>query len=217
MTEGVAPFSATTRADWRNADQAGADDVYASAGRAFPTASIRAVGGDGQILPPGEEGELTVRADIMFDGYLGDAAKTAGSFGPHGFRTGDLGRLDAAGDIYVTGRVKDLIISGSMNVYPAEVEAALATLPGVAECAVLGLPDERWGEAVTAVIVPAPGAGLTQDSVIAHVRTQIASYKRPQRVLFADALPRNASMKVRKDQLRADLTRRALDGTGTEG
>lgn len=104
-----------------------------------------------------------------------------------------------------------------MNVYPAEVEAALATLPGVAECAVLGLPDERWGEAVAAVIVPAPGAGLTQDSVIAHVRTQIASYKRPQRVLFADALPRNASMKVRKDQLRADLTRRALDGTGAEG
>ena len=97
MTEGVAPFSATTRADWRNAAQAGADDVYASAGRAFPTASIRAVGGDGRILPPGEEGELTVRADIMFDGYLGDAAKTAESFGPHGFRTGDLGRLDAAG------------------------------------------------------------------------------------------------------------------------
>ncbi len=217
MTEGVAPFSATTRADWRNAAQAGADDVYASAGRAFPTASIRAVGGDGRILPPGEEGELTVRADIMFDGYLGDAAKTAESFGPHGFRTGDLGRLDAAGYVYVTGRVKDLIISGGMNVYPAEVEAALATLPGVAECAVLGLPDERWGEAVTAVIVPAPGAGLTQDSVIAHVRTQIASYKRPQRVLFADALPRNASMKVRKDQLRADLTRRALDGTGAEG
>ena len=85
------------------------------------------------------------------------------SFGPHGFRTGDLGRLDAAGYVYVTGRVKDLIISGGMNVYPAEVEAALATLPGVAECAVLGLPDERWGEAVTAVIVPAPGAGLTQD------------------------------------------------------
>ena len=128
--------------------------MYASAGRAFPTASIRAVGGDGRILPPGEEGELTVQADNMFDGYLGDAAKTAESFGPHGFRTGDLGRLNAAGYVYVTGRVKDLIISGGMNVYPAEVEAALATLPGVAECAVLGLPDERRGEAVTAVIVP---------------------------------------------------------------
>ncbi len=212
MTEGVAPFSATTRADWRDAARAGADDIYASAGRAFPTASIRAAGRDGELLPPGEEGELTVQADIMFDGYLGDADATADSFGPHGFRTGDLGRLDGAGYVYLTGRVKDLIISGGMNVYPAEVEAALATVPGVAECAVLGLPDERWGEAVTAVIVPAPGAALTADGVIAHLRTQIAGYKRPQRVHFADALPRNASLKVRKDQLRAELA--MLDGTG---
>jgi len=206
MTEGVAPFSATTRDDWRTGGQA--EDVYASAGRAFPTALIRAVGADGRILAAGQEGELTVQADILFDGYLGDAELTTASFGPHGFRTGDLGRLDAAGYVYVTGRVKDLIISGGMNVYPAEVEAALATLPGVAECAVLGLPDEKWGEAVTAVIVPAPGAELTEDGVIAHVRTRIASYKRPQRVHFGDRLPRNASMKVRKDQLRAYLAGR---------
>lgn len=205
MTEGVAPFSATTRSDWRGAE---ADDVFASAGRAFPTASIRVVGRDGRILDPGEEGELTVQADIMFDGYLGDAAKTAEAMGPHGFRTGDLGRLDAGGYVYVTGRAKELIISGGMNVYPAEVEAALATLPGVAECAVLGLPDERWGEAVTAVIVAAPGSSLTEEAVIAHVRTRIAGYKRPQRVHFVASLPRNASLKVRKDQLRSDL-----DGT----
>jgi fatty-acyl-CoA synthase len=224
MTEGVAPFSATTRDDWRTGGLGGlgvgADDVYASAGRAFPSASIRAVGRDGRILGPGQEGELTVAADIMFDGYLGDADKTAPDkaaecFGPHGFRTGDLGRLDPAGYVYVTGRVKDLIISGGMNVYPAEVEAALATLPGVAECAVLGMPDERWGEAVTAVIVAAAGAELTKDSVIAHVRTRIASYKRPQRVLFVAGLPRNASLKVRKDELRAELARRELDGTGS--
>jgi acyl-CoA synthetase (AMP-forming)/AMP-acid ligase II len=162
---------------------------------------------EGQVLGPGEEGELTVEADIMFDGYLGDQALTGASFGEHGFRTGDLGRLDPAGYVYVTGRVKDLIISGGMNVYPAEVEAALAALPGVAECAVLGLPDERWGEAVTAVIVRAPGAELTEDQIITHVRTRIASYKRPQRVHFAAALPRNASMKVRKDQLRDQLAR----------
>jgi acyl-CoA synthetase (AMP-forming)/AMP-acid ligase II len=204
MTEGVAPFSATTRGDWRG--EGDAEDVYASAGRAFPTATIQAVSPGGQVLPPGQEGELTVRADTGFDGYLGDQSLTSASFGPHGFRTGDLGRLDPAGYVYVTGRVKDLIISGGMNVYPAEVEAALATLPGVAECAVLGLPDERWGEAVTAVIVPAPGAELTEDQVIAYVRTRIAGYKRPQRVHFAAALPRNASMKVRKDQLREQLT-----------
>jgi acyl-CoA synthetase (AMP-forming)/AMP-acid ligase II len=215
MTEGVAPFSATTRADWRDGGQA--KDIYAAAGRAFPTASIRAVGKDGAVLPAGEEGELTVRSDILFDGYLGDPAKTAASFGPHGFRTGDLGQLDAAGYVYVTGRARELIISGGMNVYPAEVEAALATMPGIAECAVLGMPDERWGEAVTAVIVAAPGAGLTTTSVIAHVRAQIASYKRPQRVHFVSALPRNASMKIRKDQLRAELARLSLDGTPGEG
>jgi fatty-acyl-CoA synthase len=192
------------RGDWRGESQA--QDVYASAGRAFPTAMIQAVGADGQVLPPGEEGELTVRADIAFDGYLGDPALTEASWGPHGFRTGDLGRLDPAGYVYVTGRVEDLIISGGMNVYPAEVEAALATLPGVAECAVRGLPDERWGEAVTAVVVPAPGVDLTEDQVIAHVRTRIAGYKRPQRVHFTRQLPGNASMKVRKDQLREQLT-----------
>jgi acyl-CoA synthetase (AMP-forming)/AMP-acid ligase II len=131
--------------------------------------------------------------------------------------TGDLGRLDEAGYVYVTGRAKELIISGGMNVYPAEVEAALASLPGVAECAVLGLPDERWGEAVTAVIVPAADAALTPQSVIAHVRTQIASYKRPQRVVFAQALPRNASLKVRKDVLRAELAGLRLDGTTLDG
>ncbi len=106
MTEGVAPFSATTREDWRTGGLGGgAEDVYEAA--------------------PDE---------------------AAGCFGPRGFRTGDLGRLDPAGYVYVTGRVKDLIISGGMNVYPAEVEAALAALPGVAECVVLGMPDERWGD-----------------------------------------------------------------------
>jgi len=115
--------------------------------------------------------------------------------------------------VYVTGRVKDLIISGGANVYPAEVEAALAALPGVAECVVLGMPDERWGEAVTAVIVQAPGVELTAESVIAHARTRIAGYKRPQRVYFVAGLLRNASLKVRKDQLRAELARRPVDGT----
>jgi len=206
MTEGVAPFTATTRGDWRDKGNGRARDIFASAGRPFPSAAIAAVGRDGQALPPGEEGELTVTADIMFDGYLGDAAKTAASFGPHGFRTGDLGRLDEAGYVYVTGRARELIIIGGANVYPAEVEAALAALPGVAECTVLGLPDERWGEAVTAVIVTAAGARLTELDVIEYLRPRIAGFKRPQRVYFVESLPRNASLKVRKDVVRARLT-----------
>lgn len=220
MTEGVAPFSATTRDDWRTAGEVApglAQDIYASAGRAFPTATIRVIGKDGTPVPAGQEGELTVEADLRFDGYLGDPAKTAASIGPYGFRTGDLGRLDEAGYVYVTGRAGDLIISGGMNVYPAEVEAVLATLPGVAECAVLGLPDDRWGEAVTAAVVAAPGAQLSEEAVITHVRERIASYKRPQRVRFVAALPRNASMKVRKDVLREQLLTPALDGGSGQG
>lgn len=216
MTEGVAPFTATTADDWRTAGQRGprrADDIYASAGRPFLTATIRVIGPAGEPLPPGEEGELTVEADLLFDGYLGDPAKTAAALGPHGFRTGDVGRMDEAGYVYVTGRAAELIISGGMNVYPAEVEAALASMPGVAECAVLGTADERWGEAVTAVVVASPGSQLTADAVIAHVRSRIASYKRPQRVEFVTALPRNASMKVRKDVLAGQLSESVLDAT----
>ena len=219
MTEGVAPFTATTRDDWRERGQrAGAATSTRSAGRAFPSASVAAVGrGRPERCRRGEEGELTVAADIMFDGYLGDAAKTGASFGPHGFRTGDLGPLDEAGYVYVTGRARELIISGGANVYPAEVEAALATLPGVAECTVLGLPDERWGEAVTAVIVAARGRPAHRARTsIAHLRTRIAGFKRPQRVYFAESLPRNASLKVRKDVVRDSAGRRSVI-TGAAG
>jgi long-chain acyl-CoA synthetase len=212
MTEGIAPFSATTREDWRG--RTAADDIFASAGRAFPSARIQALGPDGEPLPPGGTGDLVVDTDIRFSGYLGDPDATAASLGPHGFRTGDVGHLDAAGYVYITGRAKDMIISGGANVYPAEVENALALLPGIAECAVVGMPDARWGEAVTAAVVLRPGISLTEDDVVTHVRRHLAGYKRPQRVHFLEALPRNASMKVRKDDLRATLA--ALD-QGTDG
>lgn len=199
MTEGVAPFSATVRGDWR--DEGRASDVFASSGRAFPSARIRSVDAQGHELGPDEEGELVVESEILFSGYLDDPEKTAEVMTPLGFATGDLGRIDPAGYVYVVGRKKELIITGGMNVYPAEIEAALASHAGVLECSVFGLPDEQWGEAVAAAIVLRPGSGANEDDVIAHVRARVASYKKPTRVFFVDSLPRNASLKVLKAQL----------------
>ncbi len=203
MTEGVEPFTVTTRDDWTS--PSAADDLLASAGRLLPATSVTVLGADGEPVPIGETGELVVQSDILFSGYLNNPDATAAAFCDYGFRTGDIGRLDAAGYIYVTGRATQLIISGGANVYPAEVEAAISTLPGVAECAVIGVPDEKWGEAVTAAIVTVAGAELTEADVIAHVRGLIASYKRPQRVYFVDLLPRGASLKVQPDVLRQQL------------
>jgi acyl-CoA synthetase (AMP-forming)/AMP-acid ligase II len=203
MTEGVAPFTVTTRDDWTSAPRA--DDILASAGRLLPMTSLTVLGPDGQPVPTGETGELVVRSDILFSGYLNNPAATEAAFCEYGFRTGDVGRVDAGGYVYVTGRATQLIISGGANVYPAEVEAAISGLAGIAECAVFGLPDARWGEAVTAAVVLQPGAQLSEADVIAHVRGVIASYKRPQRVYFLDALPRTASMKVQTDVLKAQL------------
>ena len=120
MTEGVSPFSATVRGDWRH--ESSSADVFASSGRAFPTARIRSVDPQGNELGPDEEGELVVESEILFSGYLDDPQKTSEVMTPLGFATGDLGRIDAGGYVYVVGRKKELIITGGMNVYPAEIE-----------------------------------------------------------------------------------------------
>ena len=120
-------------------------------------------------------------------------------------RTGDIGRLDEAGYLYVTDRAKDMIVSGGMNVFPAEVEAALADVPGLVELAVFGVPHERWGETVVAVAV-ASDPGLDEAALIAAVRDRIASYKKPTQVRFVDELPRTASLKIDKPALRRQWT-----------
>ena len=200
MTETVAPLTVTAREDWRG--DSTADDIYASVGRALPTASVRVVDADRNTLPPGETGELAVRADTMFSGYYGNPTTTAEVLVDGEYFTGDVGRMDEAGYIYITDRAKDMIISGGMNVYPVEVESALAGIPGVEQVAVIGTPDERWGEAVTAVVVRSEGSELTADELIDASRQQLASYKKPTRVEFVDELPRNAGLKVQKHVLR---------------
>ncbi|MBW2423841.1 MAG: acyl--CoA ligase [Deltaproteobacteria bacterium] len=220
LTESVGPLTATTRADLHALRASGceADDLLSSVGRPVPTAEVALLDSEGAIhARPGEEGELVARADTLFSGYLGhaDAVFVHGAAsddrggrdhhdedGAGWFPTGDVGRLDEAGYVYIEDRRKDLIVSGGMNVYPAEVELALATLAGVVECAVFGVPHDRWGETVVAAVVREPGVALDERAVVDHVRARLASYKKPTRVAFLSELPRNASMKVQKQLLR---------------
>jgi acyl-CoA synthetase (AMP-forming)/AMP-acid ligase II len=145
----------------------------------------------------------------MMAGYLGRPDLTAEVLSDGWLRTGDVGRLDAAGYVYVTDRAKDMIVSGGMNIFPAEVERVLVQVPGVAEVAVIGVPHPQWGETVAAVVVPEPGATVTAEDLTAHARRHLAGYKKPTRVEFVDALPRTASLKVRKEELRTRFAGKA--------
>ena len=156
---------------------------------------------DGQELPPGEVGQITVSSDTQFVGYYKQPELTAETVIDGRLWTGDIGTLDEAGYLYVTDRAKDMIVSGGMNVYPAEVEAALADVPGLAELAVFGVPDERWGETVVAVAVVSDSS-LDEATLVRAARDRIASYKKPTRIQFMRALPRTASLKIDKPALR---------------
>jgi malonyl-CoA/methylmalonyl-CoA synthetase len=155
----------------------------------------------------GETGEIEVRGPHVFAGYWRNEAATAEAFDAQGwFRTGDLGLRDADGYFHITGRARELIISGGFNVYPREVEEVLALHPGVAEVAVLGLADPDFGEQVVAVVVPAAGAPRpSAQELVDWCKDRLASFKKPRRVEFTDALPRNALGKVQKHVLRERL------------
>ncbi|AGP62051.1 3-((3aS,4S,7aS)-7a-methyl-1,5-dioxo-octahydro-1H-inden-4-yl)propanoate--CoA ligase FadD3 [Mycobacterium intracellulare] len=151
----------------------------------------------------GESGEVLLRGPNVMLGYLDDPAATAAAIDADGWlHTGDIGVLDAAGNLRITDRLKDMYICGGFNVYPAEIEQVLARLDGVADAAVIGVPDERLGEVGRAFLVTRPGAQLDEQSVIAYTREHLANFKTPRSVRFVDALPRNAGGKVLKPQLR---------------
>jgi long-chain acyl-CoA synthetase len=175
-----------------------------SAGKPYPWVEIRIVDPDtGRDRAPGEVGELWTRSVQNMKGYWNKPDETARSFAPGGWlRTGDAGFRDEAGYIFLTDRVKDMIVSGGENVYPAEVENALADHPDVADVAVIGVPHERWGETVKAIVVRRPGADPSPEDIIGYARGRLAHYKCPTSVDFADALPRNPSGKLLKRQLR---------------
>jgi malonyl-CoA/methylmalonyl-CoA synthetase len=158
-----------------------------------------------ESLPAGEIGEIEVRGPHVFAGYWGRPEATAESFDGEGwFRTGDLGSVSEDGYFRISGREKELIITGGYNVYPKEVEEVLEGCPGVAEVAVVGLPDPEFGEKVTAAVVRDDEA-LTAEEVVEFCREDLAGYKKPRRVEFVDALPRNALGKVLKHEVRRKL------------
>jgi acyl-CoA synthetase (AMP-forming)/AMP-acid ligase II len=176
-----------------------------SAGRPLRGIAIRVV--DPATLDdahPGGLGEIWFRTGQAMRGYLNQAEATAQTKTADGWiRTGDIGRLDADGFVYVLDRLKDMIITGGENVYGSEVESVLCACPGVADGVVIGVPDERWGEAVKAIVVPVAGAGQDAARVIAFCRERLAHYQSPTSVDFVDDLPRSASGKVLKRELRA--------------
>ncbi len=178
--------------------------VPGTVGHPLPAVSLRVVDPErGTELAPEEIGMLEVKGPNVFCGYWRNPEKTREEFREDGyFITGDLGKIDARGYVHIVGRGKDLVISGGFNVYPKEVENEIDALPGVVESAVIGVPHPDFGEGVTAVVVQAPGAALTEADVLARLRERLAPYKLPKRVVFAAELPRNAMGKVQKNVLR---------------
>jgi fatty-acyl-CoA synthase len=151
----------------------------------------------------GQTGEMVVRGPNVFSGYWGRPADTQRSFSDDGwFRTGDVVRVEPDGWTYVVDRIKDVIISGGENVYPAEVEAVLATLPGVQACAVVATPDERWGEVGVAFVVLAPEATGSESALTEQLRARLARYKVPRSILFVDEIPTTVTGKIRRNELR---------------
>ncbi len=175
-----------------------------SAGKALPGVELKIVDGDGSEMPVGEVGELITRSSNNMAGYWNLPEASAKTITPDGWvYTGDAGYLDADGYLFIHDRVKDMIITGGENVYPAEVESAIYGHPAVQEVAVIGVPDEKWGEAVKAVCVPRAGVTIDEADVIAWARTKIAGFKVPKSVDVIDALPRNPSGKILRKDLRA--------------
>jgi acyl-CoA synthetase (AMP-forming)/AMP-acid ligase II len=186
------------------------DELVASTcGPVVPGLELRiAQPGTNRELPAGEEGELLFRGDTVMLGYLDDPEATAEAIDADGWlHTGDVGRVDERGYLTVTDRLKDMYICGGFNVYPAEVEQALARLDGVVESAVVGIPDQRLGEVGKAYVVRRPGSDLDAEQVIGFARERLANFKVPREVELVDALPRNLAGKVLKRELRQDRSR----------
>ena len=173
-----------------------------SAGKPLMHTQISIVDEAGKSVLPGEVGELLIRGPNITPGYWNNPEATASTFVDDWLKTGDAARLDDEGFVYIVDRWKDMYISGGENVYPAEIEDVLYRLPAVAEAAIIGIPDDRWGETGKAVLVLKPGHSLEADAVIAHCLANLAKFKVPQSVEFIEALPRNATGKVLKRVLR---------------
>jgi acyl-CoA synthetase (AMP-forming)/AMP-acid ligase II len=210
QTEAPMMISTMAPADHFEADGSVARQRLSSAGRPTPLCTVAVMDPMGQLLPTGERGEIVVRGSLVMPGYYHDEAATreASAHGWH--HTGDIGYLDEDGYLYIVDRAKDMIISGGFNVYSTEVEQAILRHPSVQECAVVGLPDEKWGERVVAVVQPTPGASVDAGELTAFVKEQIGSVKAPKQIEVWEDLPRSKVGKVLKTDIKSRL--RSEDG-----
>ncbi|MGW2741610.1 o-succinylbenzoate--CoA ligase [Streptomyces sp. NPDC001450] len=186
-----------------------------SAGVPHFFSDVRVVRPDLTPVDVGETGEVVVRGPHVMSGYWGLPEESAASFAAGWFRSGDAARVDADGYVHIVDRMKDMIISGGENVYPAEIEDLLLAHSGVAECAVIGVPDDKWGEVPRAVVVPEAGVDLDPDEVLASLAGRLAKYKIPKSLVVADELPRTASGKLLKSRVRKHFGHRLPQGKGT--
>jgi long-chain acyl-CoA synthetase len=179
---------------------------WRSCGRAVHGTDVAIVDAEDRVVPPGVHGEIVVRGPLVMQGYWRQPELTAITLRNGWLHTGDLGTMDEDGFVQVVDRIKDMIITGGENVYSAEVEAAIYACPGVAQCAVIGIPHVKWGEAVHAIVHPSPGVRLDPEAIIAHCRTLIAAYKCPRSVEVRDVpLPLSGANKISKPALRAQF------------
>jgi fatty-acyl-CoA synthase len=191
-----------------------ADDRAETLGRPLPQTEVKITDmATGATVPCGTVGEICTRGYLVMDGYLGDPEATSAAIDADGWlHTGDLGSMDERGYCRIAGRLKEMIIRGGENIYPREIEAVLASHPGVAEAVVVGVPDRFWGEVVGAVIRPA--FDVVEAELAEHCLKRLAAYKTPVRWLFTDGFPLTSTGKIRKDVLGVQLSEAALAETG---
>lgn len=203
-TEVVAPATCTAPWMYRLAQQG--DPIFASAGYTNPSATVTIRREDGSIADIGEIGQICVRSDVGFSGYLNDEAKTAETLVDGEIRMSDMGHFDELGRLFVSGRQAELIVSGGMNIYPAEVERVIKEHPLVVDAAVIGVAHERWGQTVCAIVVTRPDAQLHDSDIIEWSKSRLASYKKPTNVVFVDSLPTTTSNKLDRRRLTAEYS-----------
>jgi acyl-CoA synthetase (AMP-forming)/AMP-acid ligase II len=178
----------------------------ASVGKSMKHVTVKIVDQEGNEVPPEENGEIVCRGPNLMKGYYNDLPATQNILRNGWLYTGDIGKMDRDGYLYLTGRKKELIVRGGENIYPAEIEVILHLHPEIEEAAVIGIPDEYWGETVKALIVLKPGAILNEEEVVAFCASHLAPFKRPKSVAFVESLPKNAAGKVMKTQLGVEST-----------
>src|SRR4051794_11052678 len=206
QTEAPMMISAMPPADHFRADGSIAHERLASAGRPTPLVTVAIMDDGGALLARGERGEIVVRSSLVMRGYYRNAEATAQASAHGWHHTGDIGYLDDDGFLFIVDRAKDMVITGGFNVYSTEVEQALMEHPAVADCAVVGLPDEKWGERVTAVVQLRPGHEATGEELTRFVKQRIGSVKAPKQVEVWADLPRSKVGKVLKTDIKATLT-----------